>query len=240
MIRDSENTANPENAIVHLVDDDEALRTALSRLLRAAGHEVRAYASAAEFLLERTTPLRGCLLLDVRMPGGPTGLELHQALVRQGETLPVIFLTGHGDIPMSVQAVKNGAFDFLTKPVRRDDLLKAVGAALENETNAWQGKVRCRELAQRHASLTPTEREVFRRVVAGQPNKMIAADLGCAERTVKAHRSQVMSKMAASSLPELVGMAAEIERSGAKPNGQTDHLNTSPKGNRSARNANTA
>lgn len=196
--------------VVHLVDDDESLRTALSRLLRAAGHEVRVYASAAEFLMARAGCTRGCLLLDVRMPGGPTGLELHQALVRQGETLPVIFLTGHGDIPMSVRAVKSGAFDFLTKPVRSDELLKAVAAALEAEENAWQAAGRHRELLRRMASLTPTEREVFRRVVAGQPNKMIAAELGCAERTVKAHRSQVMSKMAAASLPELVGMAAEI------------------------------
>jgi len=199
-----------QTPVVHLVDDDEALRTALSRLLRAAGHEVRVYASAAEFLMARNGPMRGCLLLDVRMPGGPTGLELHQALVRQGETLPTVFLTGHGDIPMSVQAVKNGAFDFLTKPVLREDLLKTVAAALEAEETAWQAAAQQRELLLREASLTPTEREVFLRVVAGQPNKMIAADLGCAERTVKAHRAQVMHKMAAASLPELVGMAAEI------------------------------
>lgn len=195
---------------IHLVDDDEALRTALSRLLRAAGREVRAYASAAEFLMARNGAMRGCLLLDVRMPGGPTGLELHQALVRQGETLPVVFLTGFGDIPMSVQAVKNGAFDFLTKPVRRDDLLKTVAAALEAEQTAWENAARHRELQCRETSLTPAEREVFRRVVAGKPNKMIAEELGCAERTVKAHRSQVMHKMAAASLPELVGMAREL------------------------------
>lgn len=164
----------------------EALRTALARLLKAAGHEVRSYASVADFLLARNGPLRGCLLLDVRMPGGPTGLELHQGLVRQGETLPVVFLTGHGDIPMSVQAVKNGAFDFLTKPVKGGDLLKSVAAALEHEEGAWQAGVSLRELMRREVSLTPAEREVFRRVVAGQPNKMIAADLGCAERTVKA------------------------------------------------------
>ena len=210
MSRDSQNPLSDESPAVHLVDDDEALRTALSRLLRAAGHEVRVYASAADFLMARSTGLRGCLLLDVRMPGGPTGLELHQALVRQGETLPVIFLTGHGDIPMSVQAVKNGAFDFLTKPVSGDDLLKTVAAALLTEEMASEAGGRRRELLRREAVLTPTEREVFSRVVAGQPNKMIAAELGCAERTVKAHRSQVMHKMAATSLPELVIMAAEI------------------------------
>jgi FixJ family two-component response regulator len=197
--------------VVHLVDDDESLRAALSRLLRAAGHTVHVYASAADLLMARRAAMRGCLLLDVRMPGGPTGLELHQALVRQGETLPVIFLTGHGDIPMSVQAVKNGAFDFLTKPVGREELLRTVAAALEAEKTAWQAGQWRRELARREASLTSTERLVFRRVVAGQPNKMIAAELGCAERTVKAHRSQVMIKMAASSLPQLVSMAAEIE-----------------------------
>ncbi len=210
MSRVSQNPPSDESPAVHLVDDDEALRTALSRLLRAAGHEVRGYASAAEFLMARNGAMRGCLLLDVRMPGGPTGLELHQALVRQGETLPVVFLTGNGDIPMSVQAVKNGAFDFLTKPVRREDLLKTVSAALEAEQTSWQAGERQRELLRREATLTPTEREVLRRVVAGQPNKMIAADLGCAERTVKAHRAQVMHKMAAASLPELVSIAAEI------------------------------
>jgi FixJ family two-component response regulator len=210
MSRDPQRPPSDESPAIHLVDDDEALRTALSRLLRAAGHEVRVYASAADFLMARSTGLRGCLLLDVRMPGGPTGLELHQALVRQGETLPVIFLTGHGDIPMSVQAVKNGAFDFLTKPVSGDDLLKVIASALLLEETAHEAGGRRRELLRREATLTPTEREVFRGVVAGQPNKMIAAELGCSERTVKAHRAQVMHKMAAGSLPELVGMAADI------------------------------
>lgn len=199
-----------ETPAVHLVDDDEALRKALSRLLRAAGHEVRVYPSAAEFLMARNGPMRGCLLLDVRMPGGPTGLELHQALVRQGETLPVIFLTGHGDIPMSVQAVKNGAFDFLTKPVRREELLKAVNAALAADDALWQAGTLRRELLRREARLTPVERKVFHLVIAGDPNKMIAAELGCSERTVKAHRAQVMEKMGASSLPELVNFAARI------------------------------
>ena len=210
MSREPQTQSADESPAVHLVDDDEALRTALSRLLRAAGHEVRVYASAAEFLMARHGSMRGCLLLDVRMPGGPTGLELHHALVRQGEMLPVVFLTGHGDIPMSVQAVKSGAFDFLTKPVRRDDLLKTVAAALEADETSWQSGAQRRDLLRREASLTPTEREVFRRVVAGEPNKMIAVELGCAERTVKAHRSQVMCKMAAASLPELVSMASEI------------------------------
>jgi FixJ family two-component response regulator len=217
MPRDLDKPPTPPAPVVHLVDDDDALRTALARLLKAAGHEVRSYASAAEFLLARNAPLRGCLLLDVRMPGGPTGLELQQGLIRQGESLPVIFLTGHGDIPMSVQAVKSGAFDFLTKPVKREDLLKSVNAALEHEEKTWRAGTRHRELQRRHATLTPAEREVFRRVVAGQPNKMIAADCGCSERTVKAHRSRVMHKMAAASLAELVGIAADIDDSAPNP-----------------------
>ena len=210
MLPDPETHPTGQTPVIHLVDDDEALRTALSRLLRAAGHEVRVYASAAEFLMARNGPMRGCLLLDVRMPGGPTGLELHQALVRQGETLPVIFLTGHGDIPMSVQAVKNGAFDFLTKPVRREQLLKAVKAALEADDALSKAGMFRRELLRREARLTPVERKVFHLVIAGDPNKMIAAELGCSERTVKAHRAQVMKKMGAASLPELVNMAARI------------------------------
>jgi RNA polymerase sigma factor (sigma-70 family) len=193
--------------MVHLVDDDESLRTALARLLRAAGHEVRTYGSAAEFLIARDGPLRGVLLLDVRMPGGPGGLELQQALVRQGETLPVVFLTGHGDIAMSVSAVKAGAFDFLTKPVQRDALLATLALALEKEAANWEAGRQRRELRQRMAKLTPAEREVFRRVVGGQPNKQIAAEIGCSERTVKAHRSQVMAKMGASSLADLVQLA---------------------------------
>jgi FixJ family two-component response regulator len=196
--------------LVHLVDDDESLRTALARLLRAAGHEVRSYASAAEFLLARAGPLRGCVLLDIRLPGGPGGLELQQALVRQGETLPVIFLTGHGDIPTSVRAIKAGAFDFLTKPVPRGELLAAVATALAKDDAAWQEGERRRELYRRMATLTPAEREVFCRVIGGQPNKQIAADLGSSERTVKAHRAQVMAKMGASSLPDLVHLAAEL------------------------------
>lgn len=189
---------------VHLVDDDMSLRTALERLLRAAGHEVRGYASVAEFLLAIDSRLDGCLLLDVRMPGGPSGIELHQALLRRGETLPVIFLTGHGDIPMGVRAIKDGAFDFLTKPVKSEDLLRAVGQALETSRELKARQSEREDTQDRFHSLTPTEKLVCRKVVSGLPNKQIAVDLGCSERTVKAHRSQVMLKMGASSLPELV------------------------------------
>ena len=201
---------SPDTPVVHLVDDDDSLRVALERLLEAAGHSVRSYGSAADFLLHRVEPLRGCLVLDVRMPGGPGGLELQQALVRQGETLPLIFLTGHGDIPMSVQAMKSGAFDFLTKPVEGERFLGTVRAALDEEARRWTTGRRRRELASRHDSLTPAEKSVFERVVEGLPNKAIAAELGCSERTVKAHRSQVMAKMGAASLADLVQTAGEL------------------------------
>jgi FixJ family two-component response regulator len=204
-----------ENPVVYLIDDDESLRTALTRLLRAAGHEVRAHASAAEFLMARQGTLRGCLILDVRMPGGPSGLELQKALIRQGERLPVIFLTGHGDIAMGVQAMKNGAFDFLTKPVERDPLLNAVRAALAHEDAVADAMTRQREVAARADQLTRAENEVFRRVVQGLPNKGIAAELGCSERTVKAHRSQVMAKMGASSLADLVQLSGLLKKSAA-------------------------
>ena len=189
---------------VHLVDDDDSLRAALERLLRAAGHEVRGYGSVAEFLLVGESRLEGCLLLDVRMPGGPSGLELHQALLRRGETLPVIFLTGHGDIPMGVRAIKDGAFDFLTKPVKSEDLLRAVGQALETSRELQRKRSQQDRIRKLHDSLTPAEKVVCGKVVAGLPNKQIADEIGCSERTVKAHRSQVMLKMGASTLPDLV------------------------------------
>ena len=200
----------PEAPLVHLLDDDEELRVALTRVLRATGHEVRTYATVADFLLARTGTLRGCLVLDIRMPGGPNGLELQKALSRQGETLPVIFLTGHASLPMGIQAMKDGAFDFLTKPIKQEDLLRVVTAALAREAAAHAAGLRQHELAERAAQLNAIEREVFHRVVAGQPNKQIAADLDCSERTVKTHRAQVMAKMGATTLAELAQMATQI------------------------------
>jgi FixJ family two-component response regulator len=140
---------------VYLVDDDESLRRAVTRMLNSAGHEVRSFASAAEFLLARGGDLRGCLVLDVRMPGGPSGLELQAGLARQSGALPVIFLTGHGDIPMSVRAIKAGAFDFLTKPVHRETLLGAVDSALALEEQTWRKAEHHRTLEARLATLTP-------------------------------------------------------------------------------------
>jgi FixJ family two-component response regulator len=205
------NAKQQTGPVVYVVDDDESLRTALSRLLRAAGHETRSFGSAAEFLLARKQPLRGCLLLDVRIPGGPSGLELHRGLRDQDEMLPVIFITGHGDIPMSVQAIKAGGFDFLPKPVQRETLLETVAAALAQDEARWTAAERRAELARRLASLTPCEHEVFLRVVSGQPNKQIGAEVRCSERTVKAHRSRVMQKMGAASLAELVHMADDLD-----------------------------
>jgi FixJ family two-component response regulator len=200
-----------EKSVVHVVDDDESLRTALGRLLRAAGYDVRAYTSAGEFALALSGELTGCVLLDVRMPG-PSGLDLQAALARGDNSLPVIFLTGHGDIPMSVRAMKAGAVDFLTKPVQRTELLAAVKTALERDTAIRRERAQWRQWRERFESLTPKERNVFERVIAGHPNKQIAADLDAAERTVKAHRAEVMRKMGAGSLAELVHVAEALSR----------------------------
>lgn len=200
------NTKLSSRCVVHLVDDDRSLRIALSRLLRAAGYEVQAFASAGEFLITLTPETRGCLLLDVRMPG-PNGLELHEALRRQNPLLAVVFLTAHGDIPMSVRAMKAGAADFLTKPVERKVLLKAVQSALNMETESHKLQEHLRVYQARFETLTPREREVFLLVADGKLNKEIAAELGMAERTVKTHRAQVMAKMHAVSLADLVRMA---------------------------------
>lgn len=196
-------------SIIHVVDDDESFRMAIMRLLKTVGYEVRGYASSGEFLLKRPVNELGCLVLDVRMPG-PSGLELQEALNHQGQPLPIIFLTGHGDVPMSVRAMKAGAVDFLTKPVQREELLSAVRTALDRcaENRTLQQHVT--SLQARYRALTLRERSVFALVAQGRLNKQIAAELGIAERTVKAHRSQVMAKMQVESLAELVRVADQI------------------------------
>jgi len=196
--------------IVHVVDDDDSVRTGVVRLLQAAGFEARSYASAGEFLLgrfDRSAP--GCVVLDVRMPG-PNGLELQEALASLEARLPIVFLTGHGDIPMSVRAMKAGAVDFLTKPVSRDALLASVRTALARDAEARAAREGLRALRARYETLTPREREVFAGVVAGKLNKQIATDLGTAERTVKAHRAHMMEKMQVSSIAELVHVADQL------------------------------
>ena len=199
--------------VVHVVDDDLSVRTALSRLLRAAGYDVRIYASAGEFLIARPSDGPACLVLDVRLPG-PSGLDLQQALEKQGQALPIVFLTGHGDIPMSVRAIQAGAVDFLTKPVKREPLLRAVETALTRDAERRTGREQLQSLRARFETLTSREREVFNHVVAGLLNKQIAAELGCSIRTVKIHRGRAMEKMQAGSLAELVRVAETLRVAG--------------------------
>lgn len=195
--------------VIHIVDDDESFRTAVSRLLRSAGHEVRLYPTAGDFLLADPGRRSGCVLLDIRMPG-PSGLDLQTAILSQADPLPVIFLTGFGDVPTTVRALKAGAVDFLTKPIERESLLRAIHAALARDAEQRMIRIQLRGWRAGFNLLTPREVEVFNRVVAGKPNKAIAAELGTAERTVKAHRARVMQKMHVNSLAELVHVADQL------------------------------
>jgi FixJ family two-component response regulator len=197
--------------LIHVVDDDEGLRTALLRLLGAAGFEARGYASTGDFLLHPHPDRPGCVLLDVRMPG-PSGLELQEALQRMDVTLPIVFLTGHADVASSVRAMKAGAVDFLAKPVERDTLLGAIRRALSRDTLQRAGRDDADRLRSRFASLTVSERKVFDRIVDGRLNKQIADEMGIAERTVKLQRAHVMAKLGAGSAAEL-GRLAERLRS---------------------------
>jgi FixJ family two-component response regulator len=180
------------------------------RLLKAAGYEVRGYASAGEFLLTEPGNTPGCIVLDVEMPG-PSGLDLQTAFEVRGDAVPIIFLTGQGDIPMSVRAMKAGAVDFLTKPVQRDALLNAVQNALARDAENRTVHERVDAVQARFESLTPRERAVLTRVVAGKLNKQIAAEVGISERTVKAHRAHVMEKMQVTSLAELIHVAEHLD-----------------------------
>jgi FixJ family two-component response regulator len=179
-------------------------------LLRAAGYEVRAYPSFGEFLLARLANTSGCVLLDVCLPG-PSGLDLQEAFTKRDDALPIIFLTGYGDIPMTVRAMKAGAVDFLTKPVQRLPLLNAVQDALARDGESRKARERDRTLRARWETLTPRERAVFALVAVGKLNKQIATELGVAERTVKAYRALVMEKMQATSLAGLVHDADRLQ-----------------------------
>lgn len=194
---------------IHLIDDDESLRVALQRLLAAAGYRVRSYASAGEFLIDPPVGEAGCLLLDLRLPG-PSGLELQEALERHGVRLPVVFLSGHGDLPSGVRAMKAGAVDFLTKPIEREPLLAAIERALAIDATQRASSAADAQLKARVASLTERERQVFDLVAEGWLNKQIADRLGIAERTVKAQRAQVMSKLCAGNAAELGRIAAQL------------------------------
>jgi FixJ family two-component response regulator len=194
---------------VYVVDDDESVRKALGRLLRSAGLRVETFASAQDYLGHDGADVPGCLVLDVYLPG-LDGLELQRALNEAKDSLPIVFITGHGDIPMTVRAMKAGAVDFLPKPFDDRDLLAAVRQAVANDVQARQAKAKVSEVRQRVESLTPREREVLALVVSGLMNKQIGHRLGVTVKTVKVHRSQVMRKMNARSLAELVHLAERI------------------------------
>ncbi len=187
---------------VFIVDDDAAVRRAVSRLLHSAGIAVAAFASPTEFLAQYNPATPGCLVLDIAMPGF-NGLQLQTALAEKGSSLPIIFLTGHGDVSKSVQAMKHGAFDFLTKPVNAKNLLPAIHAAIERDVVSRRKQAKLSEICALLDTLTPREREVLQHVVAGKMNKQIAADLGITEATVKMHRARVMAKMKVQSVAEL-------------------------------------
>jgi FixJ family two-component response regulator len=207
--RSSEVATMPDApSIVFVVDDDISVRESLELLLRTAGWRPETFASAQEFLSRPAPTVPCCLVLDVTLPG-LSGLELQRQLVDRAD-MPIIFITGHGDVPMSVQAMKAGAVEFLTKPFKDDVLLEAVRGAIERSRVALRQGSETRALREGYASLTPREREVMALVVSGLLNKQVGGELGISEITVKAHRGQVMRKMKADSLPDLVGMAARL------------------------------
>ncbi len=194
--------------LVFVVDDDEAVRSSLRLLLKSVGLPATLYSSAQEFLAAYDPHQSGCVVLDVRMPG-MSGLELQQLLNLKGATIPVIFITGHGDIPMAVEAMQQGAFDFLQKPFRDQDLLDRVQRALDKDRKTRLELGERDRIRDRLESLTPREREVLTLVTRGKPNKVMAAELGVSQRTVEIHRARVMEKMGASSLAQLVRMVLD-------------------------------
>ena len=201
--------------LIHIVDDDASFRAAVARLLQSSGYRVALYGSAHHLLgeLPNNTDI-GCILLDVRMPG-LSGLDLQACLAEKGNTLPVIFLTGHGDIPMSVRAIKAGAEDFLSKPVSRKALLDAIQGALARYENTRERSARLCSLRSLVETLTPRQTEVFALMVAGKLDKQIAHELGTSERTIKAHRQAVMQKLKARSIAEAVSIAEQLRESAA-------------------------
>jgi FixJ family two-component response regulator len=204
-------TTKDPQALVFVVDDDEAVRSSTKLLLKSVGLPAVTYSSAQEFLDNYDQMQPGCVVLDVRMPA-MSGLELQQLLNMRGAIIPVIFITGHGDIPMAVEAMQHGAFDFLQKPFRDQDLLDRVQKALEKDrVNRVQLREKTR-IQERRESLTPREREILELMTRGKPNKVMAADLGVSQRTVEIHRARVMEKMGASSLAQLVRMVMDLDQ----------------------------
>jgi len=197
------------NQVVFVVDDDASMRDAISRLLNAVGLTVQTFASARAFLNRRLPDVPGCVVLDVRLPG-LSGLDLQREMVERGIHIPVVFITGHGDIPMSVQAMKAGAVEFLTKPFRDQDLLDAVRSGIQLDRKAREERAELAELRDCVRQLTQREQEVMSLVVSGLLNKQIALQLGTSEKTIKIHRGQVMRKMRANSLADLVRMSQKL------------------------------
>ena len=200
---------NLSDATVFVIDDDKGIRSGIKNLLESMGLRVGAFASTNEFLKAGLTNAAGCLVLDVRLPG-TSGLDFHRELLAAKIDMPVVFITGHGDIPMTVQAMKAGAVDFLPKPFRDQDLLDAVQRALERDRARHAREEEGRNIASRYNTLTPREREVMSFVVRGFLNKQIAGEMGTSETTAKIHRGQVMRKMQAQSLPDLVRIAERL------------------------------
>ena len=201
---------NSSVPVVFVVDDDLSVQKALSRLLRSKGFETKCFSSPVEFLQNHDSSIPGCAVLDVSMPG-LNGLELQEQLLLTGCQRSIIFLTGHGDIPSSVRAMKGGAVDFLTKPVSGSDLLKAVNKAIEQDSITRNERKQWEVINQRLAKLTPREFEVMEHVVSGELNKQIAAELGLVEKTIKVHRAHVMEKMEVQSLAELARIAERLQ-----------------------------
>jgi RNA polymerase sigma factor (sigma-70 family) len=199
----------PERSIVYVIDDDEAVRESVTDLLRSVGHDVQSFRSAQEFVESPRPDAPGCIVLDVRLPG-QSGMEFQRRLAKSDTHLPVIFISAHGDIPMSVRAIKSGAIEFLTKPLDEQELLDAVQTGLARDRTQREEAKLAAEFHQRLEQLTPREREIMKLVVTGRLNKQIAAEVGLSEMTVKVHRSHVMQKMRASSLVDLVRMADKL------------------------------